>query len=495
METDQDEVSEDLIFNIEKDNTLINFNGYQIKPVAIIANTDNKIIDDLLLSELSYHPIISLLIFIFSLTLGILSALPLINYGKNIKLETLFDEVICIIRTIYGTLIFTGLYYDIISVIIQFLFGKKVEQQDSIIKNNFFTNINKTLIITLFATIYSLPYAWNYWILPETLLPYLTVPLYFLILSRIFYQRANIQFGVRADSSEVNRKKNILIASVKRTLTICKENYNASTILTNINTADVKHSLLFTVKNDHMFYQHDKEDLTNRYENDIYDKWEISRTNLLNIFLGIIYISLLITLINQYESLMVDIAHSLNITTNHQIHGILWGSTWVAIVEAALFILATYNIHHNYLRKIILAFNIKICKQKLIKLLLYSPIIAAGIILAMTRLESSYIAFAKLATVLLLTKDLGYFLITMGMALSFLVEMTFMIKTSIYVFNNTMRSILTSSLIPTFICNNEYFKQKRDLAQMTILGKKIIAIINNMTDDCILRLMKNILQR
>lgn len=511
----EDEVSEDLIFGndtVEQDNTLINFNGHQIKPVKIVANLDNvdvdeinntKTIDELFLSTVSYYPIISILIFLTSIVLGILSSLPLLSYGKNRQLETLFDEATCIIRMLFGILIFSGSWFEIIDNCYQYLCKNKPEHQ--VLKSNIYLTIIKMVIIIVFAAIYSILYAWNYWILPDVLIKYISVPCYFLVLLRIFYQRAVIQFQTRADSSEVNRKKNILIASIKRTLKICKNNAeHAALILKEITNTEIlpdvrehtiKHSFLFAIKNDHTFYRYDKEDLTNRYENDIYDKWETIRTNLLNIFLGIAYVALMITLINQYENLVVDIFHSFNISGISHIHGILWGSTMISIIEAGLFILATYNIHHNYLRKFMSITSFKLLQEKLRLLIIYSPMIVAGVILAMTRLESSYIAFAKLATMLMLNKDIGYMLISIGMALSFLVEMNFMIKTEIFIMNSVLRNIITSRFIPNCMFDNSYLKHKRDVAHLIVYGKRMVAIIRNLTDDCVLQMMKNILHR
>lgn len=515
MLTDDGEISEDLIFNTEKDNTLINFNGYQIKPVQIVPDINNvdvnevnniKAIDEIFLSRIIYNPAVSLLTFLLASGLGILSALPLISYEKNVQIETIFDEITCIIRGIYGMLIFTGCWFDLIDNFYQYMFKNLPEHRNNVLKTDPYVYTVKTTAILLFAGIYSLPYAWNYWILPNTIIRYITVPLYFLILLKIFYQRTVIQFKTTSNSSEVDRKKNILIASVKRTIKICKENpeyanivldeLNDTTILPNFLDHKVKYSLLFAVKNDHTFYRYDKEDLTNQYENDIYDKWKTIRINLLNLFLGVIYIALFITLTNQYENLIVGIFHSFNITNiNYDIGSILWGATWIAMIEAILFILATYSIHHSYVKKIMSLNNFKVCKEKFRSLIIYSPMILAGVILAMTRLESSYIAFAKLATLLQLKRDIGFFLIVVGMGLSFLVEMSFMIKTSIYIFNKSMREIMTNSWIPDCVSSFTYFKHKRNVAYLIMHSKRMIAIIDNLTDDCVLQLMRNILQR
>ena len=515
METDDEYISfrkeEDDIVENETEESIIEYENYQVKPILAIQNvkifnideTENlKLIDKIFLKKFQHHPFVSILIFTISIILGIFSCLPLAAYNSNIELRTLFDLITCIIKAICGGLIFTACWFNLID---KFLISIYEYYDEKYISNIFEDkrchNIIKKCIIIFFSSIYALPYTWDYWISPNISIKYISVPLYFLSLLQVFYQRTNEQFQSSANSSTINRKREILLNSIKRMIKMCKYDSDSSNkILDELNNNPIQHvndlnvkvkfSLMFAVSKNIIFYKDNKEELTSQYEDDNYDKWKSTRTTLLNLFLGITYVALLITLINQYENLLVDIFISENSThIENKINAILWISIWTSIIEAGLFILATYNIHHNYLRKLLLIADSYMCRKQITMIFIYSPMITAGIILAITRLQSSYIAFAKLATFLELRKDLGFFLITVGMALSFLIEMGFMIKTCIYIINNSWRNILISRFMPDYIINH------KNLALIISHGKKMTTIIRMLNDDGIRLVMAKVLQR
>lgn len=491
---------DEITFRPDEDNAIINFNNYQVKPIIFNKDIDDlRSIDRLLLANYQHNIYVSFFVALISITLGFISCLPLASYNGNIELQTLFDLISRVVKAGSGGLIFIGCWYNFINNLIILIYECQYNYSSDIFLNETYSNVIKKSLIIFFAAIYAIPYSYNYFIVSNVFIPYISIPLYFLSLLIVFYQRTIQQFQSSSNSSTVNRKRNILLKSIKRTLKKCKEDpYSADKILLLLNNVDeqAKFSLLFAVNQNHIFYKDNKEELTSQYEDDNYDKWESVRTTLLNLFLGVVYVALLITLINQYEYLLVDIFINHNSTNlSNKINLVLWIASWTSIIEAILFILATYNIYHNYLRKLLSLNNYNNCKKQIIMVIIYSPMVAAGVILAMTRLQSSYIAFAKLSTFLLLSKDLGFFLITIGMSLSFLVEMCFMIKTTIYIINNTLRSILISKFFPSCLLNLNCIREQRNLALISLYSKRLAKVIRILSDDGVSLMMKIVLQR
>ena len=505
---------ENIFFTKDKieDCAIVNFGNYQITPVRldgyeleIIAKL--KFIDKIFKFDNDKSWFLSILITTISAIIGIIACIPLASYQGDIELMTLFDFITCIIKAICGGLIFVGCWYNSINNFVYYIcFHMKTKTYDDVEKEiykDFFKESRildyiKNLAIVFFASIYALPYAWDYWISPNTLIRYFSVPLYFLSLLLVFYNRTIEQYKETANTFTIGRKKNILLDSVNRVIKKCKEDPEiASKIMEKLNgdsSSNIKFSTIFTVNDNYIFYDKNKEELTELYEEDSYDRFKSSRKTILNLLLGITYISLLITLIYQYENLLDDIL-SVNNTIIEDPNTILWIAIWISIIESGLFILATYNIHYNYITKLLKLGNCQIIKQKIYKLIIYSPMISAGVILAITRLQSSYIAYAILATMLELRKDMGFFLIGVGMALSFSIEMNFMIKTSIQIINTTVRNILTSRYIPRYFFISDYLNNKKNLARVTMYGKKMKVMINSLNDEGISFLMKTILHR
>ena len=524
--TDNDKYSDNsgeednIFFTNDKinENCIINFDNYQISPIK----TDNydsdelfklKFIDKIFNFDDKKYAITSIIIAMTSIIIGTIACIPLAGYQGDIELLTLFDLVTCIIKAICGGLIFVGCWYDFINEFIYniyFYINKKdynyEEKQvhKDFLKESGILHYIKNTVIIFFSALYALPYTWDYWISPNTLIRNFSVPLYFLSLVLVFYNRTIEQYKSSANTFTVGRKKNVLLDSVNRVLKKSKESFEITNkiieklIVDNISndiSNDIKFSIMFSVNENYIFYKDNKQELTELYEEDNYDKFKSMRKTLLNLLLGITYISLLITLIYQYQNLLSDILMTNSTIITNDPNTILWVAVCVSIIEAALFILATYNIHYNYITKILKLGNCLIIKNKMIKFIIYSPMISAGIILAITRLQSSYIAYAILASLLELRRDMGFFLIIIGMALSFSIEMNFMIKTCIHVINTTLRNILTSKFIPQCIFKLNYINNKRNLSLVIIHGKKMKKIINSLNDEGINFLMKTILHR
>jgi len=491
---------------------IINFDNYQIAPIK----TDNydsetiiklKFIDKFFKFDSNKSYYLSIIITIISIIIGTTACLPLAGYQGDIELLTLFDLITCIIKAICGGLIFIGCWFNSINGVICniyiYMSKKEYDNTEKQIYEDFFKEPGilhyiKNIMIIFFASLYALPYTWDYWISPNTLIKNFSIPLYFLSLLLVFYNRTIEQFKLSANTFTVGRKKNVLLDSVNRVIKNSKEDSEtANKIIEKMNDMinDIKLSTIFAINGNYIFYDENKEELTELYEEDSYDRFKSTRKTLLNLLLGIIYISLLITLIYQYQNLLVDILITNSTTIINDPNTILWMAIWIGIIEAGLFILATYNIHYNYITKLLKLGNCSIIKNKIIKLIIYSPMISAGVVLAITRLQSSYIAYATLATLLELRKDMGFFLIGIGMALSFSIEMNFMIKTCIHVINTTLRNMLTSGFIPQFFFKLDYINNKKNLALVIIYGKKMKRIINSLNDDGINFLMKTILHR
>lgn len=507
---------ENIFFTNDKinENSKINFDNYQISPIK----TDNydseeifklRFIDKIFNFDDKKYAITSIIITIASIIIGTIACIPLAGYQGDIELLTLFDLVTCIIKAICGGLIFIGCWYNFINELIYniclYINKKGYGYEEQQVYKDFFKESGilhyiKNSMIIFFASLYALPYTWDYWISPNTLIRNFSVPLYFLSLILVFYNRTIEQCKSSANTFTVGRKKNVLLDSVNRVLKKSKESFDIANkiidelMIDNISN-DIKFSIMFSVNENYIFYKENKQELTELYEEDNYDRFKSMRKTLLNLLLGITYISLLITLIYQYQNLLSDIFSTNSTIIIDDPNTILWVAIWVSIIEAALFILATYSIHYNYITKILKIGNCLIIKNKIIKFIIYSPMISAGIILAITRLQSSYIAYAILATLLELRRDMGFFLIIIGMALSFSIEMNFMIKTCIHVINTTLRNILTSKFVPEWFFRLNYINNKRNLALVIIHGKKMKKIINSLNDEGINFLMRTILLR
>ena len=521
---------DDLVFTNQKNTyeTIITLGNYQIAPIKncspqLIFNkitifNDLQFIDNIFTTKHNDNIYISIIIIIFSIIIGSLSCLPLSGYQGDIELMSLFDFITCVIRAIFGGLLFIGCWYNSIDNIINKIHNYKQENlytiTDKSIYDKFFKK-NKVfffligIIVIFFSSIYALPYTWDYWVSPNTPIKYVSVPLYFASLLQVFYHRTIEQFKLSANTFTGHRKKQILLDSVDRLIINCKIDPQVSnTILEALEDVkikkhvndiffDIKFSYLFTIHENYIFFDEDKEELTELYEDDNYDKFKSARRTGLNVLLGIIYVALLIVLIYQYQNFILDILNYDGNTTQviNDPDVILWISIWISIIESGLFILATYTIHHNYISKFLDFRNWVNIKQNIYKFIIYSPMITSGVILAMTRLQASYISYAILATLLDLRKDMTYFLIVVGMILSFSIEMNFMIKTCIKIINNLIRNIYTSRFFPDFLLHFDCIKNRKNLAAVILHCKKIKNIIESLNDDGIKFLTNNIIQR
>jgi len=515
-DTSSESYEEEHIFftkDTPEESAIINFENYQIAPIKtnnyeLEITTKLKFIDKIFLFDEKKPYYLSILITIISILIGTLASLPLAGYQGDIQLLTLFDLITCIIKAICGGLIFIGCWFDYINGIINniyvYMYTKEYNQTDKQIYQDLFKSHDnldyiKNIVIIFFASLYALPYTWEYWISPNTLIKTISVPFYFLSLLLVFYNRTIEQFEISANTFTIGRRKKVLLDSIDRVIKNSKEDTHvANKIIEKINEDNdnnIKLSTIFAINDKYIFYNQHKEELTQLYEDDNYDRFKSTRKTVLNLSLGVIYVSLLITLIYQYQNLLDDILtiNGTNIIKNPDT--ILWIAIWTSIIEAALFILATYNIHYNYITKLLKIENCIILKNKITKLLIYSPMISAGVILAITRLQSSYIAYAILASLLQLNKNMGFFLIGIGMVLSFSVEMNFMIKTCIHIINTTLRNILTSKFVPNFLFTINYVNRRKNLSLVIIYSKKMKKIINSLNDDGINFLMNKILHR
>ncbi|CAK7994948.1 Hypothetical protein POVR1_LOCUS466 [uncultured virus] len=379
-------------------------------------------------SNNSWSPVISALILFISSVLGSIGAIPLASYDGQIEVETTFEFITCIFRAICGAFIFMNEWYCIFS----YCHLCCETTQSELLEYQRPQKVLKGLVVTFFAGIYTLPYVWTYWEHDGKYFAYPAAVLYFLSLNRVYYRQAMKQFPRQNLTRTSRRKETILLQSLAQAVKICDEHPTCADHVAKylIDHQDLKSndisilSLFFAVNDRHLFYQTDHERLTNQYEEDFYDRWQAARTNILNIFIGVIYVSLVIMLVNQYEKMFA--------ATLGQGSYLIWMSLSFGIVEGLMFILGTYDLHHAYLAQV-LKFAIPPFQDsigtKFLQLLRALPAIGAGVILAMTQLQMSYISYAKLATLLQLSKDLGYFIIGLGMALPFLLEMGLMIRT------------------------------------------------------------------
>ena len=448
---------------------------YLIKILDYNNHVDNNIlinIDKDFFSEDKQNKILQIFCIILSVILGGLSALPMTIYQGKYSNQTLTEFVICILRGIFGWIVFSNEWHELMVI------PKKCE---SIIKN---------IILLICASLYALPISWYYVIkydpYPKILI-YITIFFHFVALVSIFKYRSQKQFPKRSTNKTILIKQNILLSANKRALFITRKSSKTvkkiyTSIINNKTDKSFLFSLLFAYNKDATFYKNDKDTFTLKYEEDNYDLYGSIKSNITNIFLGICMILLLFSLFDEYHIiLMLSFEHD-----SHQ-KILVWISIIFSIINSAIFIIITYNIHHKNIRQICKIFNIDILFLNILNFICHIPFIMIGMLLSLYRFQIAFTTFSKIVALLQLDYYVGYFVIWVCTLVPFLIESAFMIKALIVALIKIRSKFVLSCLFPN------YFEQYKMKIFVETKIKEVPEFIRNLDDEMIDKLMEKIM--
>lgn len=276
-------------------------------------------------------------------------------------------------------------------------------------------------------------YAWKWYALTDILLSRLAIPMFLISTTLVFYNLIVRQLSNSIGTRINNRQRKVLLRAAKiGYFNSTRDSIVAETVVDHLRRQNCSaFSLMIGVHNNYLFTDKDDE-LLKVYEEDFYDPYEYIRVSGFNICLGVALIALWLTMIEDY-------GHAIATTAPLNEEGYLWFVSIICFVISCFYLLCSYNLAHRALRSI---HSFVRCKEslQLIKGFAYKfPAFGMGILIASTRMNSSYAIFGRLAAKYALPHSLGFTLIYLGVGIVFLLDMV----TATQLLHHAIQSLLT----------------------------------------------------
>jgi len=334
------------------------------------------------------HWIILLFTLLISASVSIFGSLPYIAYEGF--LSNISWGLFCVGRAcIYGG-IFTVAWIDICTNLYKLVFAEKKVYGNLITLSIY--RIIRWIFGSIFALLYTFLYSIKWFNLGDLYFKYAVIPIFSLSWFVVFWKlidkqlSSSISTSGSISSSLNNRRRRILLFSIKRVEQICYESNKYSQILyQKISQNKGSFSLMFARLTDAQFYTPEREEILTLYDEKGFDRWSELRSNIMNVILGV---SLVVTTLSMIE----DYGHSIYVTFSIDETVYLWLVTVFCSILACMYLIATYSIHHKFVR-----FNMIWNRYLPLKFLCRLPIMFCGGLIASIRMNSSYSIFGKIA--------------------------------------------------------------------------------------------------
>ena len=306
----------------------------------------------------------------------------------------------------------------------------------------------KRLLGFVFAFIYASLYAWKWFVLDNIPAKYVAIAFFEASTTKVFYDLILKQLSNSISTNLHNRQRKVLLKAVKiGYFNSVRDHIVTETVVNHLRNDDCsKFSLMFGVHKDHVF-RNEKAEIMSVYEEDFHDSFEYIRVATTNIALGIACIALWMTMIEDY-------GHAISSTLSLTEEGYLWFVSIVCFLISCFYILCSYNLVHRAVRGIhnFLRFrkSIRLFQGFLTKF----PAFGMGILIATTRMNSSYATFGRLAGKYALPYSVGFTLIYAGVGVVFALDMV----TSTSLLHHAIRSLLV--LGNWSFCSNCYYGRR-----------------------------------
>jgi hypothetical protein len=224
----------------------------------------------------------------------------------------------------------------------------------------------------------------------------------------------------RKSTDYINHKrKKILLLCVKEIERDCWNSADKTESIYN-NLISIPDLSTFIYKHTNSKFYHNEEDKLSLYENKFFDSWYETRTNIVNVLLGFSLVVLILSIIEDYGYSLHKLIGSNNI--------FLWLVLILCSLLSCLYLVATYPIYHNTLKYLIEIFTKRELGEIICCLIRRLPFSFLGIISALTRANSSYSIFGKIAGKMDVPTDIGLFLVWTATAIVGFVDYSACVK-------------------------------------------------------------------
>jgi len=387
--------------------------------------------------------VVAFFVILISTGAACLSAMPFGFYAGF--LPNVEWEFVCILRSIAFGIIYFESWVQMLRDLHVYLADSNMELTSVYSK---FPGIpfSKKILGGVFCILYSGLYAWKWYILDDLPAKYAAIIFFFISTCRVFYSLISLQISNSVKSSVNNRRRKILLSTIQLTEeVVCKEYSDIKCIVESLLSQNYSgFSLFVSVRADNIFYESNREELFNVYEEDFYDSFEYLRVSITNIFLGVAWMAMWLTMIEDY-------GHAVYITTKLEEEKYLWLISLVCLVLSGLYVLCSYNLCHACVKNIMAFLTLKNSCGLFKKFAIKIPVLFLGMLIASTRMNSSYATFGRLAAKYSLPYSIGFTLIYTGVLIVFLLDMI----TAMQLISKAIMSLIV--LVGSYRWNNNLF--------------------------------------
>ena len=452
----------------------------------IIAPILNKLdyIDPWFENEIEYPWYLLIFISLFSAACATISVFPYTVYESF--LPDLQFKTLCVARSLSFGIIFFNAWIEMHISFYKYFYLDTFEPLEDLKRK---TNIPQIAISVLFVFLYSGLYAWK-WFIEDVPIKYASLLLSFVSLARVFYGLIQNQLKNSSLDSISERRRKILLNCLDKFKKISY--FNSAIISTiaekfkNLEGQSISlFSIFFAVRDDIQFFTVDKEELLIKYEEDLEDSYEHIRINFTNLYLGVIWLSLTLVMMEDYGYAVFHI-------TKLDEEGYLWLVMMISGILSGLYIFASYGLVHAFSKNLV---NLLTCRNggTIVKNLAFKiPFIFSGLLIASLRMNSSYIIFGRIAAKFAMPYSIGFTLIWVGMLQIFLLDLI----TSVEMVSRALENLII--LVGSSDRISEYFncvKNIRRQLKICYCSEKIRRLIFNLDDDGLRQITRDILCR
>jgi hypothetical protein len=348
---------------------------------------------------------------LISTLVGILSSFPYATYYERITyVEWVF---FCLIRTAIFAFVFSSQW---IGSIFDYMYRHKYSS------STLPSGIARHLTCTLFATLYSLLYSIKWIELNDVLLWQVSIALFTISWFNVFYNVINCRLGSSITISTTSAKiriRRVLLSCIKIAENIARDSRSSCDSIFLHFDKRCNIEILIAKQVNSMFYitngQLDKLDM---YEENVYDTCREVRNSFVNMFVGFSLIPLTLSVLEDYGYSLYKLCSDIKCANAFE-----WLSFILCSLLSMLYMVATYDIHHNNMKKLALVFRSKQDMIAAVKSLVVQAVpLSCACIIGTTRFNASYAIFGKIAAKFGMPYSIGLTFIYSMLSIVFIID-------------------------------------------------------------------------
>jgi len=446
MESENEE-SDILLFinrDREKVEILHSFQQYNIVPVPnIIPGLDSNFYEP---NEISIP--FSITFTILSIVFSLGAILPFTVFPGF--LPTTEWDMMCVLRSSAYFKVFLYVWIEAFRSLYRYLL---IDTNNSL--NYYETRSFRKVICLLFGLFYSSLYCWKWLAMDDLPFRVFSLCCFFVAFAAVFTKLLFRQLVGTLSSPTSKNKRDILLASVSAVEREVNWNYKANMVIAHklFQSTASPISCLLPLRNDYHLHQVDNKVLLSLYEDDFCDVTKYYVTAVINIFLGVSWIALWITMIEDY-------GYAIASTTGLDETSYLWLATCLCGLLSSFYVLSSYNLYHRSIRSIYSFITLNNSLSILKSFAYHIPFYFFGGCIASARLAASYTVFGRIAAKFALPYSIGFTLVYTGITIVFILDLitsSRLIFTSVKGFSTLFLSWLFA-YFPNFVTSHYFVR-------------------------------------